>query len=102
MNPSDQEPVKWSGFVPLLLLALAFITVGNGAVIRDRSQVQALKTQVEQLDHVNRSSLDADTALQFLLSNLLHLAELDGDAKAILTKYGLQVLPSAPSPEASR
>jgi hypothetical protein len=102
MNPSEPAPAKPSAFVPLLLIALAFITVETGAVIRDRSQIHALKAQVEQLDHASRAGQDADAKMQSLLSNLLRLAEVDGDAKAIVARHGLRLAPPPPSPGAGR
>jgi hypothetical protein len=102
MNPSEPGPVKSSAFVPLLLVTLAFITVETGTIMRERSQMRALKVQIEQIESASRASQDTDAKLQSLLSSLLHLAEADSDAKAIVTRYRLSFSPPSPSPDASR
>jgi hypothetical protein len=102
MTASEPGPTKPGGFVPLLLIALAFITVEAGTVIRSREQMRFVKTQVEQLETASRASQEADAKLQSLLSNLLRLAEVDSDAKAIATKYALRFAPPAPPAGANR
>jgi hypothetical protein len=100
MNSSEQAPARPSCFVPLLLLALAFITAQTGNLIRNRQQLRLVKAQVEQLETASRASQEADARLQSLLANLLRLAEVDSDAKAIASKYALRLAPSAPPPGA--
>jgi hypothetical protein len=102
MKPSEQGPSKSSSFVPLLLIALALITLETGAITRDRGRIRALKTQIEQLEAADRKSQNADAKLESLLSNLLHLAEVDSDARAIVARHKLQVPVSTPSREAGR
>ena len=102
MNPPEQAPPRSSAFVPLLLIALAFITVETGTVIRDRGEVHALKAQTEQLESASRKSQAADAELHAFLSDLLRLAEVDNDAKAIVTRHRLRFSPSTPSSGASR
>jgi hypothetical protein len=102
MNPSEQGPAKPSGFVPLLLIALAFITVETGTILRDRAQLHGLKAQVEQLENASRKNQEADAKLHSLLASLLRLAEVDSEVKAILTRHRLRFAPSTPSAGASR
>jgi hypothetical protein len=102
MNASEPGLPGPSAFVPLLLIALAFITVEAGIVRRSREQVRSMKAQVEQLEAASRTSQDADAKLQSLLSNLLRLAEVDSDAKAIVSKYALRFAPSAPPAGANK
>jgi hypothetical protein len=102
MIPPEPGPSKPSAFVPLLLITLTLITVEAGAVIRGRTRIHALKTQLEQLESASRQHPQVDAKLESLLSSLLDLAEVDSDAKAIVARYGLQLTPSTPSPGASR
>jgi hypothetical protein len=102
MNASEPGPARLSAFVPLLLIALAFITMETGAVIRDRGEVHALKTQVEQLESASRKNQEEDAKLHSLLSNLLRLAEVDSDAKAIVTRHRLRFPSSTPPSGATR
>ncbi len=102
MSTTEPAPSKPSAFVPLLLIALALITVEAGAVIRSRTRIHALKTQFEQLESASRQHPQADARLETLLSDLLRLAEVDADAKVIVARYGLQLTMPTPSPGASR
>jgi hypothetical protein len=98
MTPTEPEPSRPSAFVPLLLLALALITIEGGAVIHARARIQALRTQVEQLELACRQHPQGDAKLESLLTSLVRLAEVDSDAKAIVAKYGLAAPAPSPTP----
>jgi len=94
MNPSEQESVQPSGFVPLLLIALAVITVEVGDIVSLRIEKHSLLTQIEQLESASQISHKADARMASLLSSLVSLAETDSDARAVVDRHGVRQPPA--------
>ena len=102
MNSSQPKPFQPKGFLPVLLVALAFITVQMGTILRYHTQLRALKDQTAQLERNSRTSRAMDAWLESLLSNLPRLTAMDNEAKTIAAKYGLELSPSTPLPAPGR
>jgi hypothetical protein len=94
MNPAKQEPFQPRGFVPILLIALAVITVEVGDIISLHIEKHSLLTQIEQLESASQLSHNADARLASLLSNLVRLAETDSDARAVVDRHGVRQPPA--------
>jgi hypothetical protein len=94
MNPSEQESLQPRGFVPLLLIALAVITIEVGDIISLHIQKHSLLTQIEQLESASQISHKADARLESLLSSLVRLAETDNDARVVVARHGLRLAPA--------
>jgi hypothetical protein len=94
MNPSEQESPQPRGFVPLLLIALAVITVEVGDIISLRIEKHSLLTQVEQLESASQISHKADARMASLMASLVGLAETDSDARTVVDRHGVRQPPA--------
>jgi hypothetical protein len=92
---------RHNGFVPLLLIALSLILILTWELVTG-SQARANGRQLrEQQSKLVDQSKQIQTGLEKLARDLINVAGTDPDAKAIVTKYQINISNPNPAPTAS-
>jgi hypothetical protein len=85
------EEKHYSGFWPLLILNLAFLTILIWQLVLISTEKSNLQAQLESRKTLVEQSKNAQSDLEKLVRDLLDLSQKDPQAKAIVEKYKIAV-----------
>jgi hypothetical protein len=86
----QKNPVGDNSTVALLIAAVAILALEGADVVRLELQKHSQVRRVFQASHDWVANRQEESRIKSLLAGLVLLAEKDNDARAILTKYGIQ------------
>src|SRR5436309_2557282 len=101
---STNAQPRHTGFTPLVLIALSFIIILAWELyVGTQARTNGLQLRDQQSKLVDQSK-QIQTGLEKIARDLVNVAATDPDAKALVTKYNINIsnpAPAAASPAAS-
>jgi hypothetical protein len=91
----EAAPRARNPFVPLLILAVAMLSIQGQELVNLEQVNRTLAGQLEQVDREAQANHNENAKLDSLFRSLVALANTDMDARAIVIKHGLQITPPA-------
>lgn len=102
MNEDSATPAAARGpFLPLLLLALSIVLIFSFQLYVISAQHSAFEAAILRQGDGVKQSKAIQSNLEKLVRDLLEAAPTDSDAKALITKYGIQSAGGVPAPSAA-
>ena len=95
---SEQPVRRYTGFVPLVLIALSLISVLSWELFNGIQARQNFYRLREQQARLVEQSKKIQGSLEKLARDLINVANTDTDARSIVTKYGINITNPAASP----
>lgn len=90
-NPSPQQTVTFSSFVPFVILSIGIGVVLVWTLVVTVQEYDGLRRQRDQLENAQFQAVGVEEKMKGLMEGLLTLAESDPDAKAIADKYQVRI-----------